>query len=130
MPLTNSAWGKNFRLQAATTGGNPVPKGDRGSHIAILRQNLEAVGFERTLEPIDFYGASTAGMIRDFRQIYNVPGNSELVDKQVLETIDAILNGKFRNGSSAPARPPISAPRERTSPSDISQPRRNGLKMP
>jgi peptidoglycan hydrolase-like protein with peptidoglycan-binding domain len=95
MPLTNPAWEKNFRLQAATTGGNPVPKGDRGTHVAILRKNLEAVGFERTLEPIDFYGASTTGMIRDFRQIYNVPGNSELVDKRVLETIDAILNGKI-----------------------------------
>jgi peptidoglycan hydrolase-like protein with peptidoglycan-binding domain len=95
MPLTNPAWEKNFRLQAATTGGNPVPKGDRGTHIAILRKNLEAVGFERTLEPTDLYGASTAGMIRDFRQIYNVPGNSELVDKPVLETIDAVLNGKI-----------------------------------
>src|SRR5262249_28068189 len=95
MPLTNSAWGKNFRLQAATTGGNPVAKGDRGLHIAILRNALEAVGFERTLEPTDFYGASTAGIIRDFRQIYNVPGKSELVDKPVLETIDAILNGKI-----------------------------------
>jgi hypothetical protein len=95
MPLTNSAWEKNFRLQAATTGGNPVPKGDRGRHVAILRKNLEAVGFERSLEPSDFYGPSTADMIRDFRLIYDVPGKSELVDKALLETLDAILNKKI-----------------------------------
>jgi hypothetical protein len=94
VPLTNSAWQKNFRLQAATTGGNPVRKGETGTHIAILRSNLQAVGFERSLEKMDFYGASTAGMIRDFRIMYDVPGSSDLADKAVLELLDAILNGK------------------------------------
>jgi hypothetical protein len=104
--LTSPAWERNFRLQAATTGGNPVPKGDRGRHIAILRKNLEAIGFERSLEPSDFYGPSMADMIRDFRLIYDVPGKSELVDKRVLETLDAILNKRipqrsFKGGSVA-----------------------------
>lgn len=94
MPLTNKAWQKNFRLQAATTGGNPIRKGDTGKHIEILRRNLEAVGFERSLEKTDFYGASTADMIRDFRALYDVRGKSDLADKAVLEKIDAILNGK------------------------------------
>jgi peptidoglycan hydrolase-like protein with peptidoglycan-binding domain len=93
--LTNPTWVTNVILQAATAGGDPVRTGDVGPQVAILRKNLETIGFERTLEPIDFYGASTAGIIRDFRRIYNVPGKSELVDKPVLETIDAILNGKI-----------------------------------
>jgi hypothetical protein len=60
MPLTNSAWEKNLRLQTAANGGNSLRKGDAGTHVAILRKNLEAVGFERSLEPTNFYGASTA----------------------------------------------------------------------
>jgi hypothetical protein len=45
-------------------------------------------------------------MIRDFRLIYDVPGNSELIDKRVLETLDSILNKKiaqkkFKTGAAA-----------------------------
>lgn len=111
MPLTHAAWKRNFRLQAATTGGNPVKQGETGVHVEVLRGVLEGMGFERTLEPRNFYGSSTAAIITDFRALYGIAngkGEHGTADKLVLETLDGLLNGRvarkrFKTGTIATA---------------------------
>ncbi len=109
MPLTNPLWKGSFRLQAATAGGNPLKQGETGAHVDLLRQALEWAGFERTLEPMDFYGLYTAAMVADFREIYGISGDAgtrKVADKAMLEMLDSVLNGtkakkKFKTGALA-----------------------------
>ena len=91
MPLTNPAWQWNPRLASATVGGRPLTRGDTGLPVQIMRQNFERVGFERTLEPQDFFGDSTVNIIRAFEELYGLPDNGGLADKAALEMLEDVI---------------------------------------
>lgn len=106
MPLTNPAWQWNGRLASATVGGRPLNYGDSGPPVQILRGVLERMGFERTLEPVDFYGDSTRNLIRAFEELYELPDNGGAAGKLVLETLDDILNGIIPSRRMRASQPP------------------------
>ncbi len=98
MPTDGVAGEKTLnKIEAAINGDLKYHKGDSGSHVVELKEDLVQLGFARWKKPSEYYGSITAKVVREFQNYYNL-NPSGIADQTTRDKIEKVLNPPYQKG--------------------------------